>query len=64
MVCGYMEAFEDLIQSDFTPKRSIYLAFGHDEEVGGVNGAAKIAEWFNDNLIEEKFEFMWDEGTY
>lgn len=66
MVCGYMEAMEDLLQSGFQPKRSIYLAFGHDEEVGGVKGAAKIAEWFNDNLVldEDKFEFMWDEGLF
>ena len=30
-----MEAVEYLVGSDFKPKRTIYLAFGHDEEIGG-----------------------------
>ena len=41
---GLMEAVEKLLEESFTPSRTIYLAFGHDEEVGGANGAAKIAE--------------------
>ena len=40
---GLMEAVEKLLEESFTPKQSIYLAFGHDEEVGGANGAAAIA---------------------
>ncbi len=65
MVVGWMECFEDLIQSGFKPKRSIYLALGHDEEVGGFRGAKKISEWFVDNgFTEEPFEFMWDEGLF
>ena len=38
-----LEAVEHWLGQGFTPKRTIYLAFGHDEEVGGSNGAAKIA---------------------
>jgi carboxypeptidase PM20D1 len=34
---------EGLLASGFRPRRTIYLAFGHDEEVGGREGAAKIA---------------------
>ena len=40
---GLMEAVEKLLEESFTPKQTIYLAFGHDEEVGGANGAAAIA---------------------
>jgi len=39
-----LEAVETLLARGFRPKRSIYLAFGHDEEVGGEAGAAAIAE--------------------
>lgn len=65
MVIGWMECFEDLIKSGFKPKRSIYLALGHDEEVGGYRGAKQISEWFVDRgFAEEPFEFMWDEGLF
>jgi carboxypeptidase PM20D1 len=37
------EAVELLLGRDFQPERSVLLAFGHDEEVGGTNGATKIA---------------------
>ncbi len=40
---GLLEAVEQLLEESFQPERTIYLAFGHDEEIGGSNGAAKIA---------------------
>ena len=40
---GLLEAVEKLLEESFVPSRTIYLAFGHDEEVGGPNGAAQIA---------------------
>jgi carboxypeptidase PM20D1 len=42
-VMGILEAAETLLQSGFQPRRTVYLAFGHDEEVGGAKGAAAIA---------------------
>jgi len=39
---GLMEAVEKLLEESFVPSQTIYLAFGHDEEVGGGNGAAAI----------------------
>lgn len=39
-----MESVEKMLTESYTPSRTIYLAFGHDEEVGGGKGAAKIAE--------------------
>lgn len=41
---GLLEAVEKLLEESFVPKQTIYLAFGHDEEVGGSKGAAKIAK--------------------
>lgn len=42
------------------PERTLYLAFGHDEEVGGIYGAKYIAE----ELAKEgvRLEFIMDEG--
>ncbi len=44
-----MEAVEGLIRSGYQPDRTIYLAFGHDEEAGGHHGANQIA-----NHLEKK----------
>jgi carboxypeptidase PM20D1 len=42
-VVGVLEAVEYLLKQGFQPERTVYLGFGHDEEVGGANGAAAIA---------------------
>nr|UXE46160.1 succinyl-diaminopimelate desuccinylase [uncultured bacterium] len=39
-----MEAVEMLLAEGFQPKRTLYLAYGHDEEVGGADGAARISD--------------------
>jgi carboxypeptidase PM20D1 len=39
-----MEAVDRLAASGFQPARDIYLLFGHDEELGGEEGAKIIAE--------------------
>ncbi|PIB28570.1 M20 family peptidase [Maribacter sp. 4G9] len=41
---GLLEAVEKLLEESFVPSQTIYLAFGHDEEVGGSKGAAEIAK--------------------
>ena len=54
------EAVEQLVADGFAPKRTIYLAFGHDEEVGGDRGAAAITE-----LLRSRGVRLWmslDEG--
>jgi carboxypeptidase PM20D1 len=41
---GTLEAVEALLAAGFTPRQTIYLAFGHNEEGGGdASGAAAIA---------------------
>ena len=55
-----MEAVEMLIKLKFSPRRSVYLAFGHDEEIGGQEGAAKIAAHLKENGVQ--VAFVIDEG--
>src|SRR5438093_217598 len=38
-----MEAVESLLAEGFRPRQTVYLASGFDEEVGGLQGAARIA---------------------
>lgn len=55
-----MEAVEKLIAEGFTPARTFYLAFGHDEEVSGNRGAGAIASYLEKAGVEA--EFVADEG--
>jgi len=57
---GAMEAIENLLNQGYQPKRDVYLAFGHDEEIGGKQGAAKIAEILRHRNLD--FHFILDEG--
>ena len=59
-IMAILEAVEHLLGNGFVPKRTVYLAFGHDEEVGGHGGAAKIAELLRSRAVE--LEFVLDEG--
>jgi carboxypeptidase PM20D1 len=60
-VVAIMEAIEGLAFSGFTPKRTIYLSFGHDEEIGGTEGAGGVAAYFRENNIQA--EWSLDEGS-
>lgn len=62
VVIGLMEAVDSLIKEGFAPSRDIYFAFGHDEETGGAEGAAKIAADFEKRGL--RFEMVIDEGGY
>jgi len=57
-----MESVERLLQESFVPERTIYLAFGHDEEVGGGNGAAEIAAHLKKKGIQAAMTI--DEGGF
>jgi carboxypeptidase PM20D1 len=55
-----MEAVEMLVASGFRPKRTVYLAFGADEEVGGLRGAKAIAALMAERKV--RLDFVIDEG--
>jgi carboxypeptidase PM20D1 len=55
-----MEAIEFLVGEGFSPKRTIFLAFGHDEEIYGLEGALKISQWLEKQGI--KLGAVLDEG--
>jgi len=56
-----LEAIEALLAQGFQPARTVYLVAGHDEELGGENGAKKIAELLAARNV--RVEFALDEGT-
>ena len=59
-IIAAFEAAEKLLEQDFEPDRSVYFAFGHDEEIGGRKGALEMA-----NILKERgvdFEYSLDEG--
>jgi carboxypeptidase PM20D1 len=51
-VIGVLEAVEYLLKHEFQPERTVYLGFGHDEEVGGQNGAAAISQLLESRGVE------------
>ncbi len=55
-----LEAVEKLASAGAKPKRTIYIASGHDEEVGGPRGATQIAKLLDQRGV--KLEFVIDEG--
>jgi carboxypeptidase PM20D1 len=59
-VVGTLEAVEMLLGEGFQPARTVYLAFGHDEETGGTAGAAEIAALLGRRGIQ--LEMVLDEG--
>lgn len=59
-VVGMLEAAELLLAEGFRPRRTVYLAFGHDEEVGGARGAAAIAARLQ--AEGRRLAFVLDEG--
>ena len=59
-VLGALEAVEHLLRQGFRPRPTVYLAFGHDEELDGPRGAAKIAALLAERGVRLAFSF--DEG--
>jgi carboxypeptidase PM20D1 len=57
-----LESVELLLKESFVPSQTIYLAFGHDEEVGGANGAAKIAQLLKERGVNASMTL--DEGGF
>ena len=54
------EAVEKLLSEGYQPQRTIYLALGHDEEIGGTRGAAAMAQLLAERGVRPLFTL--DEG--
>lgn len=59
-VIGILEATEALLKKDYQPQRTLFLSFGHDEELGGRRGAKVIVEHLKEKGVQA--EFVLDEG--
>ena len=44
IMVGLLESVEALLTEGYQPQRTIYLTFGHDEEIMGFKGSLKIVE--------------------
>ncbi len=60
-VIAILESVESLLAEGFRPRRTIYIAFGHDEEVGGRQGAQKIADLLESRRVGD-YALVLDEG--
>ncbi len=59
-IIGLLEAAENMLAQGLAPKRTIYFAFGHDEEQGGLDGAKAMADLLLKRGVQA--EFLVDEG--
>jgi len=59
-VMGILEALEYMLKNGIQPKRSFYVAFGHDEEIVGYKGAKMMGKMLKDR--GERLAFVHDEG--
>ncbi len=59
-VMAILEAINRHATDGFKPQRTIYLALGHDEELGGQDGNGKMAEWLRSH--GRKLHMVLDEG--
>jgi len=57
---GLLEAAETLLREGVQPRRTVHIALGHDEEVGGANGAQALAEQITADGVNPAF--VLDEG--
>ncbi|MCX2743841.1 M20 family peptidase [Mangrovivirga sp. M17] len=57
-----LEAAEMKIKEGWQPSRTIYFVFGQDEEVGGAEGAKKIADVLEGRGIK-RFAYVMDESA-
>ena len=59
-VVSTLYAVEYLLSKGFETDKTIYLAFGHDEEIGGREGAYQISQMLKEKNI--KIDYVLDEG--
>ena len=58
---GLLDAVESLLAAGYTPRRSIYLSFGHDEEIMGFEGARRMVDYLKSKSVQ--LAAVLDEGS-
>ncbi|EIW79289.1 carboxypeptidase S [Coniophora puteana RWD-64-598 SS2] len=61
-VIGSLTAIEALLEQAFQPTRTVLLAFGIDEERGGITGASAIGQYLLETFGENSLAMIVDEG--
>ncbi|XP_036923127.1 N-fatty-acyl-amino acid synthase/hydrolase PM20D1 isoform X2 [Sturnira hondurensis] len=61
-VMAILQALELLLIRNYIPRRSFYIALGHDEEVSGADGAQKISALLQARGVQ--LAFLVDEGGF
>ena len=61
-VISLLEATDRLLTQGYKPQRTIVFGFGHDEEIGGAQGAGAISKRLRDRDLY--FTWMVDEGGF
>jgi len=61
-VIGLLEAVDWMIANGERPQRSVYFSFGHDEEIGGRAGAARVVETLRSEGV--RLDWTLDEGSF
>ncbi|KAG8518089.1 N-fatty-acyl-amino acid synthase/hydrolase PM20D1 [Galemys pyrenaicus] len=61
-VMAILQALELLLVRNYVPRRSFYIALGHDEEVSGKYGAQKISALLQSRGVQ--LAFLVDEGSF
>lgn len=59
-VIGLLAAVESYLMHGQQPSQDIFIALGHDEEIGGKNGAVSISNYLKESGL--RFEWVLDEG--
>ena len=59
---GVLSTVELLLEKNWTPTRTLILAFGFDEETSGLRGAGQIGEYLEDTWGKNGIELILDEG--
>ncbi|ORY33889.1 carboxypeptidase S [Rhizoclosmatium globosum] len=62
-VMASLEAIESLLAVGFTPRATVYVSFGHDEEKGGFAGAKEVSKYMENVLgLGGRVGMVVDEG--
>ncbi len=62
-IVSVMEALEEILEEGYEGERDVYIAFGFDEEIGGMNGAKQMAAYFGGTRWRCRERILHDQGN-